>query len=824
MPHAVSAEVLNTVERKNVFELLETLPQSALLLDRDGVVVFCNAAAADLQEMPRAKVIGRHLDLITDDQRTRGDHDAIWASLLDGKRWSGEVWVRRQQSEPIPLLVTRCPVTDDSGAVVGVLSLGVDRSAEVEAQRFRALVHNSNDIAIIMDASGKITYVSPSVETVAGHKPADMLGTNAWDYHYPDDVEADRADVGAALARGETITREWRLRRADGSWGWFEFTMRDLRDNPAINGVVGNFQDVTQRHDGDAALRESEQIFRRTVEQSSDAFIAVGADDRITEWNPAATRMFGHSAEAAIGSTLAETILPERWHRPYGRGFKQAMSGESRRFLESPFEMIGVDMSGHEFPVEVCVVQVSLGGRSQFQAFVRDISERKATEARLAERALTDELTNLPNRALLRDRLARAVARLARTGSTMSVMFLDVDRFKLVNDGLGHEAGDEVLVQLGTRIQNAIRASDTVARYGGDEFVVIAEDIGSPREPILIAERIMAAVSAPITIGDRKLTPSISVGIAITTKETTPDDLVRNADVAMYRAKERGGGCAVVFDDAMGRRALGRFELEGDLRQAIDDGQLRVHYQPIVSLKGDIIGLEALVRWQHPSRGLLPPGEFIPLAEETSLILPLGLHVLGEAVRQVAAWRARLAPDLQLAVNISARQLVDTSFPGAVADILAAHDFTPSALCLEITETSLMSEPAAAAATLRELRKLGVLVGVDDFGTGYSSLLYLRRFPVQVLKLDRFFVAGMATSHEDAVIAESVITLARSLGMTAIAEGVETREQRDMLEGLGCERAQGFLWSAAGTVEQVESWLADMPARLEADGGPEARP
>ena len=687
----LTSSALGVLAAQHVLDLLETLPLAVLVLDRESVVVYCNEATAELQGRCREDLVGRRIEEVSKSSRTPEERRAMWQSLMDGERWVGDVWVTRPDGGFVPLVATRTPITDEDGAVVGVLSLAVDRSAELEAQ----------------------------------------------------------------------------------------------------------------------------QIFRRTVEQSSDAFVAVDDRDRLTEWNPAAEKMFGWSAKEALGKQLAAMILPPSWRSAYRRGLKLVLSGEGQHLVEAPFEMAGVDRRGREFPVEVSVVRLNKGDRSQLQGFVRDISQRKAAEARLSERALTDELTNLPNRALLKDRLSGAIGRLGRSQATLAVMFIDVDRFKLVNDGLGHDAGDELLVHVGERIRSAVRANDTVARYGGDEFVIIAEDVTSTREPLLIAERVQAAVGAPLSIRNRDLSPSVSIGIVVSrARDGRPDQLIRNADVAMYRAKERGGRSAVVFDDLMGRRALGRFELEGDLRRAIDRGDLRVHYQPIVSLWGEIAGLEALVRWQHESRGLVPPNDFIPLAEETGLVVPLGLRVLEEAVRQVADWRRRLAPDLDLSVNISTRQLADPEFPARVAEILGRADFEPSAFCLEITETGLLAEPEAATASLQELRKLGVRLGVDDFGTGYSSLLYLRRFPVQVLKLDRFFVAGITTSHEDIVIAESVIGLARDLGMSAIAEGVETREQRDILRGLGCEKAQGFLWSRAETADVVEQWLATSPARL----------
>ena len=476
--------------------------------------------------------------------------------------------------------------------------------------------------------------------------------------------------------------------------------------------------------------------------------------------------------------------------------------------MEPVFEIDVISAKGRRFPVEVSVVQDSTPGESQFQAFFRDIAARKAEEARLTRQALTDPLTGLANRSLLHDRLRRAVARLSRREGTMTVLFVDVDRFKLVNDDLGHEAGDKLLTSIGERIVHTIREIDTVARYGGDEFVIVAEDIHLPDEPASIAKRIIAAVGEPIEIAGCQLRPSISVGIvSADSGARSAEHLLRDADVAMYKAKELGGGCFAIFDEAMGARARGRLELEEELRRAIKGEELVVHYQPIVTLSGQIRGVEALVRWQHPRLGLVAPMEFIPLAEETGLVVALGAWVLEEACRQAASWRATVSPGLELSVNVASRQLSDPALPAIVKDVLERTGMAPSALCLEITESALLLEPVASDAALRALSEIGVKVAVDDFGTGYSSLLHLKRFPVQILKLDRVFVAGISHSNADAAVAASVLRLAQSLGLQAVAEGVETVEQRTILEDLGCEQAQGFLWSPAQTAEAVSALL-----------------
>jgi diguanylate cyclase (GGDEF)-like protein len=454
-------------------------------------------------------------------------------------------------------------------------------------------------------------------------------------------------------------------------------------------------------------------------------------------------------------------------------------------------------------------------------AMVSDITERKAAEEALVHQAFHDTLTGLPNRALFLDRLGHALARSARRPASTAVLFLDLDRFKWVNDSLGHAAGDSLLVAAAERLRQVVRDEDTVARFGGDEFAVLCEDLSDETEAVTVAQRIIAAVASPIALGERHLALTASIGIALASGPgADPDVLLRDADSAMYRAKERGRDRIELFDDDMRARAMARVETESALRRALEVGELRVHFQPVVDLAGEVVvGVEALVRWQHPERGLVPPLEFIPVAEETGLIVPLGAHVLSEACHTIARWnrRHRDRPALSVSVNLSARQLSSPGLRDVVAATLAESGLPPELLCLEITESVLMEDADASREQLQALKEIGVTLSVDDFGTGYSSLLYLKRFPVDVLKIDRSFVSGLGTSTEDSAIVAGVVQLARALGLQSVAEGVEDPEQVRRLGGLGCDLAQGFYWSPALDAEHLEAWLetaAAVPARV----------
>jgi diguanylate cyclase (GGDEF)-like protein/PAS domain S-box-containing protein len=565
------------------------------------------------------------------------------------------------------------------------------KSLSESEERFRSLVQNASDIAILFDKDATVLYASPSMKRVLGYEPEQLLGNSRWDFVHPDDLEFVSAAWEASVASADPgAPIEYRVKHADGTWRWVEGVVGNLLDDPAVKGVVLN---------------------------------------------------------------------------------------------------------------------------------IRDITERKAAEEAMLHQAFHDALTELPNRALFLDRLGQAIARRGRRGALTAVLFLDLDRFKWINDSLGHAAGDQLLVQVAERLSDATRPGDSVARFGGDEFVVLCEDLDGEWEARAIAERLETALSSHFCVEGRDITVTASVGIATTASASgaTADSLLRDADAAMYRAKERGRNRIESFQGGMRARAVERLEVESDLRRALERDELRVHFQPVVRLAGAaMVGVEALVRWQHPERGLVPPADFIPVAEETGLIQPLGAFVLHESCRQVAAWN-RTNPDrapLSVAVNLSARQMSAADLTRLVLTALNESGLDPGLLCLEITESVLMEDVSASRNVLQSLKELGVRLGIDDFGTGYSSLLYLRRFPVDLLKVDRSFVSGLGENSEDGAIVAGVLGLAHALGVGAIAEGVEQPEQADKLASLGCELAQGFLWSKPLPADELEATFERLWPRL----------
>ncbi len=442
-------------------------------------------------------------------------------------------------------------------------------------------------------------------------------------------------------------------------------------------------------------------------------------------------------------------------------------------------------------------------------AYFEEVTPRKQSEMRLSHQGMHDALTGLPNRLLLVDRLRQAVARESRSDMALAVLMIDVDNFKVVNESLGHEAGDNLLIALGNRLRRHLRQSDTAARLGGDEFVVIVEDCQSEAQALVLATRIAADLALPCRLADTDVCVSASIGVALGQRGATAEELLRNADIAMYRAKQHGKDRAEIFDDELHARAVARLDTEVQLRTALAEGQLRVFYQPILDLDlGRVDGLEALVRWQHPDRGLLLPAEFLEVAEQSGLIVPIGAWVLAEACRDAASWQAGRGEPLTVAVNLSMRQLERGDFAQTLAAVLAETGLDPAALHLEITESLFLEATMSTRTDLAAIAAQGVGLGIDDFGTGYSSMLYLKRFPVTFLKVDRTFVAGLGIDSEDTAIVEAVIRLGQALGLDTIAEGVETCEQYERLMALNCDHVQGHYVAAPAPAMAVTQLLS----------------
>jgi diguanylate cyclase (GGDEF)-like protein/PAS domain S-box-containing protein len=543
------------------------------------------------------------------------------------------------------------------------------------------------------------------------------------------------------------------------------------------------------------------------VESSDQAILGFTPDLVITSWNPGAVRLYGYTAEEAVGRTVSLLLPP---HRVSGSSIlHQVAAGE--RF--SGYETEARTKDGRIIPVSVAASPIvdADGTVVGISSIAEDISKRKALEERLHHQAFHDPLTNLANRALLKDRLEHALARQARSGGLLGVVLLDLDDFKSINDSLGHRAGDELLVSVADRLRRCIREADTLARLGGDEFAILLEDLQDPQEAVAVAERIIEELSSRFAYEGRDFPVSASVGISLAEAGlATLDDVIRDADVAMYLTKSTGKGAFTVFEPGMHLAVKQRLQLKVDLAKAMGTDELSLHYQPIIDLPtGDVVGVEALARWQHPELGMVPPVEFIPVAEESGIIVPLGLWVLETACREVKGWQetGEASPSMRISVNVSGRQLEDPRFVDHVGHVLETTGFDPSRLVLEITETVLVSRAEESLEQLRQLKRLGVQLAIDDFGTGYSSLSSLQQLPVDILKVDRSFVACLDGDDDQAAVARAVLSLGRTLQLQTVAEGVESLGQADELRRLECDMAQGYYFARPADAIRVTALL-----------------
>ncbi|ABU59190.1 two-component system response regulator [Roseiflexus castenholzii] len=681
-----------------------------------------------------------------------------------------------------------------------------------------AVLDSMGDAVVVTDAAGRLILYNSAAVHMLGDRLMSLLPSA------PDTQVAQSPDGRSSLTprdlpfaralRGESVNAaEVHLPAGDaGAEQWLSITARPLRDTEGLSGSVAIVRDVTEAKRAEAALRASEERY---------ALAAQGANDGLWDWDLVNDRIYFASRWKAMLGYGDDEIgtSPDEWfsrvHPDDRERVELRLLAHTRRLIASfelEYRILHRDGAYRWMLCRGIAVWDASGRATRMVGSQTDITDRKRAEERLEYGILHDTLTGLPNRTLFMDRLSLALRRSQRERSLFAVLFLDLDRFKTINDSLGHAAGDELLVVVARRLEGVLRPGDTVARLGGDEFAVMLDRLDAPEDAEWIAERIQQALRAPLTIGGRTVYTTASIGLVLSNQGyERAEEIARDADTAMYQAKMGQRARYVVFDPDMRRKALSHFQLENDLRSAIEHGELCVYYQPIVALtSGRIVAVEALARWQHPQYGLIAPDQFIALAEEVGLINAIGQWVLQEACRQLRVWRTYYPhyADMWVNVNLSAHQLAQPDLVAQVADTIARNDVPARALKLEITENTFITHRDVAAAQLNDLRSLGVGVCIDDFGTGYSSLSYLSQFPVDTLKIDRVFINRLGAAREHREIVKAIITLAHSLGMTVVAEGVETLDQANELRALRCEYAQGWLFGCTAPPEQMEQMLA----------------
>lgn len=663
-------------------------------------------------------------------------------------------------------------------------------------RRFRVLIESST-AAVLIFQDGIVRFANAAAGGMLGRPPQELVGQPVRDFAHPSFREVFGRSLDRLSAAPAPIRQELLWTHGDGLEHWADVSLTPLEMDEGPAGLLTAF-DVTERKLAESALHESERRVREILENIQLVAVVLDTSGEVTYANPFLLELLGCSEEDVIGQDWFERFVPldrraadrRSWNEkiaegivaPHQEGEIVTAAGERRLVSWNNTLRRGID-----------------GAITGTASIGSDVTERRRMEARLAHDAFHDALTGLSNRALFMDRLTGALARHARRKTLkVGVLFLDLDRFKLVNDSLGHSLGDELLIEFSKVLDTVVRPGDTVARLGGDEFTILLEDVESDEAAVSVAERIHAMLRTPFSLRGHEVFVTSSIGIALGSGPERAEDVVRDADIAMYQAKADGKSRHQVFDATMHTRARQLLELETDLRRAVERNAFVVHYQPVVDLQtGGLVGFEALVRWDDTARGLIGSGEFIHLAEETGLITRIGRQVMTSACRQMRDWELRASAALTVSVNLSSRQFLQPDLVEQVDSLLQESGLSPRRLKLEITESVIMSSADSAIQMLARLRELGVKVCIDDFGTGYSSLSYLLRFPSDDLKIDRSFVLALTHGGRNVRIVETIISLGQGLGMEVVAEGVETEAQRQQLVALGCRYGQGFLFSRA---------------------------
>lgn len=695
----------------------------------------------------------------------------------------------------------------------------VERALRLETRCFEQLYENMPLAILMTDADDNVVTVNPAFESLFGFQRSEVTGRPINQLITP----PERIDEASWLSRrtfgGETVAQRTVRHRKDGTPVPVEVFGVPVTQDGKVALVHGIYVDQTDRLRAEAALRESEEKFRSLAEQSLQGIYVV-MSGRVVYANKMMAEITGYGLDEILGfeQRQLEAIV-----HPADRSFMNAAVngfeiGDGRVSPQSEYRLI--TKSGAVNWVLQQTRTVRFDGELGVEGVLVDITKRKRAEEQLLQSALHDPLTGLPNRASFYDRVDLALERAGgRAESHFAVLFLDLDRFKLINDGYGHQTGDRLLVEIAHRLRRAVRPGDTVARLGGDEFTVLIPDVQGQEEAVSVAGRIHDALSKPFKVGDQEVFTTASTGIAISSdRYDNPDEILRDADIAMYRAKADGRAQHFVYDVSMHPIVLSQLHLENDLRRALERDEFRLHYQPIVdTVSGRIVACEALLRWQHPERGLLPPGEFLTLAEETGIINPIGEWVLRTGCEQALEWKNRLngSGSPAVSINLFSDQFSRQELVVYIQEILDEIHLPADRLQLEITESAIIEVPELAIDVMRRLHNLGVKVHLDDFGTGYSSLAYLQRFAVDTLKIDRGFIQRLGSDGGGTEIVQTIIALARNLGMDSLAEGIETEEQLQIVRDLGCLYGQGYLFAKPMPPEDILELIARGPIPVE---------
>jgi diguanylate cyclase (GGDEF)-like protein/PAS domain S-box-containing protein len=792
--------------------LAESAPDAILTADGVGTLLFANRAAENIFGLSVAALIGQPVTSLIPDYQPHRPRAAE-----SGVPWRYPVTGRHASGRDLPLEVSFGELVRDGKRLTTVYVRDLSERERAEEaireseERFRRAALMSSDLIHECDRENNRIVWFGDIDRIVGHAAGEFPRTfEAWTkLIHPDDHARVMASVARHWETAEPFFEEYRVVRQDGEvlhWHHTGTLLRAADGRPSRQ--IGTITDVSGRRQIEEALKVSEKRYRMLFERNLAGVYRSTLDGRILDCNESFARIFGYSSREEVLQQAAWDF----YLKPEDREAALARLLERQNLTNYELCLRRKDGSTVWVLESENLTEGPDGRLSVIEGTTIDITERKRAEEQVKHLAFHDPLTNLPNRLLFNDRLTLAVAQAHRHNQKLAVLFLDLDRFKVINDSLGHSVGDELLRQVAERIQEHVREGDTVARLGGDEFTLLVPGITAEEDSAKIARKICNAVHDPFWIDGRELFVTTSLGVSVYPSDGhDAETLVRNADSAMYRAKEQGRDNYQLYTPAMNAKAIERLSLESRLRQAVANDELELHFQPFIDLRtAEVLGAEALIRWRHPELGLIPPGEFIPIAELSGLIVPIGEWVLRTACAAARKWHQNGFPQMTVSVNLSSRQFQQTDLGSQVTHALEETGLQADKLDLEITESCAMQNAEHSISTLQGLKKQGVRISMDDFGTGYSSLNYLKRFPIDRIKLDQSFVRDLPADKDDAAIAMAVIAMGRSLELVVIAEGVETEEQLRFLSNHNCDQLQGFLLSRPLPPEAFDAFLAQV--------------
>ena len=803
----------------------ESASDVIITINEESRIVFANGAAEKVFGYSPQELIGGELSIIVP-ERMRAAHAAgMRRYMQSGRRnipWSGiRLPGLRRDGEEIQIEMSFGEYRQNGKRLFTAVIRDITEQRRIEArlreseERYRYLSEAVPQQVWTALPDGRLDYGNHRTIEYFGEKTQSELFALRWTkILHPEDVRRTLENWTRSVETGEPYETEYRLRRSDGEYRWHLAQASPMHDDTGeITKWFGTNTDIHDRKIAEKAARESAQ-YRNLFQNANDAILVFEPDTEvIVDANDEACRMYGFERAEFIGRSIRELS------QDAGAGEKhlrELIENGARR----SFETVQFRSDGKPINLLINSSVIEYHGRQVVLSINRDITDRKIAEQQLLHNALHDALTGLPNRALFLEHLRHAIERNGTRGKKFfAVLFLDFDQFKIINDSLGHMEGDNLLRLIARRLSHSLRNGDIVARLGGDEFTILLDDLGDLADVMQVVERVQNDLKTPFDLSGRSVVISVSIGIALSDAAyTKPEEMVRDADIAMYRAKAGGKARHQMFNQTMHEQATERLQLETELRRAVELEEFLVYYQPIVDLQsGRTAGFEALVRWRHPSGGIVPPDKFIPIVEETGLIVPLGLWILRQSCRRLRRWQTENTrnSNLTMSVNLSCKQFVQTDLAERVAEILSETEIEAGSLRLEITESHLMEDSETAIRVMNRLRALGVKLSIDDFGTGYSSLSYLHRLPVSYLKIDRSFVGAMQTAPENREIVRTIIMLAKNLNLEVVAEGIEQSGQADYLKSLGCHFGQGYFYSKPVPAEQAGALItggASVPA------------